>query len=46
VGSHYFDVHHSQADTFDKVAKDDLAYNAAVLATFAYALAQSEARFN
>jgi Zn-dependent M28 family amino/carboxypeptidase len=45
VGSHYFDVHHTQADTFDKVAKDDLAFNAAVLATFAYALAQSEEQF-
>jgi carboxypeptidase Q len=46
VGSHYFDVHHTQADTFDKVVKDDLAFNAAVLATFAYALADSDLRFN
>ena len=46
VASHYFDVHHTQADTFDKVAKDDLAFNAAVLATFAYALADSDLRFN
>jgi carboxypeptidase Q len=46
VGSHYFDVHHTQADTFDKVAKDDLAFNAAVLASFAYALANSNLRFN
>jgi Zn-dependent M28 family amino/carboxypeptidase len=45
VGSHYFDVHHTQADTFDKVAKDDLAFNAAVLATFAYALADSDLHF-
>jgi carboxypeptidase Q len=45
VGSHYFDVHHTQADTFDKVAKDDLAFNAAVLATFAFALADSDAKF-
>jgi carboxypeptidase Q len=45
VGSHYFDVHHTQADTFDKVAKDDLAFNAAALATFVFALAQSEVRF-
>lgn len=46
VGSHYFDVHHTQADTFDKVVKDDLAFNAAVLATFAFALADSDLRFN
>jgi carboxypeptidase Q len=45
AATHYFDIHHSQADTFDKVDKDDLAFNAAVLATFAYALAQSDLRF-
>jgi carboxypeptidase Q len=45
AGTRYFDVHHTQADTFDKIAKDDLAFNAAALATFAYALAQSELRF-
>jgi carboxypeptidase Q len=46
AATHYFDIHHTHADTFDKVEKDDLAHNAAVLAAFAYALAQSEARFN
>lgn len=45
AGTHYFDIHHTHADTFDKVEKDDLAYNAAVLATFAYALAESDIRF-
>jgi carboxypeptidase Q len=45
AATHYFDIHHTQADTFDKVDKDDLAFNAAALATFAYALAQSDARF-
>ena len=45
AATHYFDIHHSQADTFDKVEKDDLAFNAAALAAFAYALAQSEVRF-
>jgi len=45
AATHYFDVHHTQADTFDKVEKDDLAFNAAALASFAYALAQSEVRF-
>ncbi|WLT30497.1 M20/M25/M40 family metallo-hydrolase [Geothrix sp. PMB-07] len=45
IASHYFDIHHTEADTFDKVDKDDLAHNAAALATFAYALAQSDVRF-
>jgi Zn-dependent M28 family amino/carboxypeptidase len=45
AGTHYFDVHHTEADTFDKIAKDDMAHNAAALATFAYALAQSDVRF-
>jgi carboxypeptidase Q len=45
AATHYFDVHHTHADTFDKVAKEDLAFNAAALATFAFALAQSDLRF-
>jgi carboxypeptidase Q len=45
AATHYFDVHHTQADTFDKVEKDDLAFSAAALASFAYALAQSDVRF-
>lgn len=45
AATHYFDIHHTHADTFDKVEKDDLAHNAAVLATFAFALAQSDCRF-
>jgi carboxypeptidase Q len=45
AGTRYFDVHHTEADTFDKVNKDDLAFNAAALASFAYALAQSDLRF-
>ncbi len=45
AATHYFDVHHTQADTLDKIDKDDLAHNAAALATFAYALAQSDVRF-
>ncbi|WP_306591562.1 M20/M25/M40 family metallo-hydrolase [Geothrix sp. 21YS21S-4] len=45
AAAHYFDIHHSRADTLDKVDKDDLAHNAAALAAFAYALAQSNVRF-
>jgi len=45
AATHYFDIHHTHADTFDKIEKDDLAHNAAALATFAFALAQSEVRF-
>ncbi len=45
AATHYFDVHHTHADTFDKVDPADLAHNAAVLATFAFALAQSTVRF-
>jgi len=44
AATHYFDVHHTHADTFDKVAKDDLAHNAALLATFVFGLAQSSVR--
>ena len=45
AATHYFDIHHTHADTLDKVDADDLAHNAAALATFAYALAQSDVRF-
>jgi len=45
AGTHYFDIHHTQADTFDKVVKEDLAFSSAALASFAFALAQSDVRF-
>jgi hypothetical protein len=45
AATHYFDIHHTHADTFDKVEKDDLAHNAAALASIAFALAQAEVRF-
>ncbi len=38
--THYFDYHHSAADTFDKVEPQALASNAAVFAWVAYALAE------
>ncbi len=36
----YFDLHHSQADTFDKIDPDHLARNAAAMALMAYVLAE------
>jgi Zn-dependent M28 family amino/carboxypeptidase len=38
--SMYFDLHHSPADTVDKIDPDHLARNAAALALMAYALAE------
>jgi len=38
-GSTYFDYHHSPADTLDKVDPEELSKNVAVLATYAYILA-------
>lgn len=45
AATHYFDIHHTEADTLDKVDENDLAQNAAILGTFAYALAQSDVTF-
>ncbi|MBU8898428.1 peptidase M28 family protein [Corallococcus sp. H22C18031201] len=39
--SRYFDVHHSMADTLDKVNPQDLARTTAAVAWMAYALAES-----
>jgi len=39
VGTHYFDWHHSRADTVDKVKLEDLRANIAAMAVMAYALA-------
>ena len=44
AATHYFDVHHTHADTFDKVDREDLDFNAVALATFAFALAQSDVK--
>ncbi len=43
-GSHYFDYHHSHADTLDKVDANDLSRNVAVLAAVTYVLADMPAR--
>jgi Zn-dependent M28 family amino/carboxypeptidase len=40
--SHYFDLHHSPADTFDKIAPFHLERNAAAMALMAYILAERE----
>ena len=37
--SHYFDIHHTQADTFDKVSPQELAACVAALAVLAYVVA-------
>ncbi len=39
-GSSYFDLHHSPADTFDKIDPDHLARNAAAMALMAWILAE------
>jgi len=39
VGEHYFDWHHTQADTVDKVNPTDFKKNAALLAVLSYILA-------
>jgi carboxypeptidase Q len=41
---HYFDVHHSRADTFEKVDPDILARNVAAIAGFAYVVAEPTAQ--
>jgi Zn-dependent M28 family amino/carboxypeptidase len=40
--THYFDYHHTPADTLDKVDRKELAQNAATMAVMAYALAEME----
>jgi hypothetical protein len=39
VGTHYFDWHHTRADTIDKVKLEDLRSNIAAMAVMAYVLA-------
>jgi len=42
--THYFDVHHSRADTFEKIDPDYLARNVAAIAGLIYLVAESPAR--
>ncbi len=44
-GSHYFDYHHTENDTLDKVNPEDLQQNTAVYTLFAYFAAQAEVDF-
>ena len=44
VGTHYFDWHHTEADTFDKVNLDDFRKNMAALAVMGYVLADMSGR--
>src|SRR5581483_12338001 len=39
-GTQYFDIHHSAADTFDKIDPENLAKNSAAIAVVAWALAE------
>ncbi|MDR3700180.1 MAG: M20/M25/M40 family metallo-hydrolase [Candidatus Sulfopaludibacter sp.] len=44
VGTHYFDWHHTEADTLDKVSPGDFRKNVAALAVMSYALADMPQR--
>lgn len=41
-GTTYFDYHHTDNDTFDKIVPEDLAQNVAAYATWAYLVAEME----
>jgi carboxypeptidase Q len=43
-GSRYFDIHHTQADTLDKIDPRDLSLCVATLAVFAYTIADIDFR--
>jgi len=43
---HYWDVHHTRADTFDKIKPDDLRKNVAAVAVMAFALADMKERLD
>ncbi|MCA1630864.1 MAG: M28 family metallopeptidase [Acidobacteria bacterium] len=42
----YFDIHHTHADTIDKIDPNDLAYCVATLAVMAYAVAEAPTALN
>jgi hypothetical protein len=41
VMAHYWDYHHSQADTFDKIVPDEFKKCAAAMAVMSYVLADA-----
>lgn len=45
-GSHYFDIHHTQADTLDKIDPKDLALCVATMAVVAYTVADAPQPFS
>jgi hypothetical protein len=46
VGTHYFDWHHTETDTLDKVDPHDFKRNIAVLAVLSYVLADMPVRLS
>lgn len=46
VGAHYFDWHHTDADTFDKIVPREFQLNVAALAVMSYVLADMPERLN
>ena len=44
VGDHYFDWHHTEADTLDKVDPDSFKRNTAMLSVVAYVLADMDGK--
>jgi len=44
-GSNYFDYHHTENDTLDKINVEDYRQNTAVYTIFAYFAAQAEVDF-
>ncbi|WP_189637746.1 M20/M25/M40 family metallo-hydrolase [Thalassotalea sp. HSM 43] len=44
-GTRYFDIHHTENDTLDKVNPEDLQQNTAVYTIFAYFAAQADTEF-
>ncbi len=44
--SRYWDVHHTRADTFDKIKPEDLKKNVAILSVFTFALADMAERLD
>jgi hypothetical protein len=46
VGTHYFDWHHTDADSFDKLVLKEFQANVASLAVMSYVLADMPERLN